>query len=81
LPDLAIREGRWKLLVEFDGADPQLFDVTADPVESVNRAAEQAKVVESLKAKVLAWHDDVTHSSTRMTTSLIAKPPVEDSQP
>jgi uncharacterized sulfatase len=81
LPDLAIREGQWKLLVEFDGSDPQLFDVKTDPVESVNLAGGQAKVVESLRSKVLAWHRDVTQSSIKMTTSLSTIPSSEDSQP
>ncbi|MCF7818549.1 MAG: sulfatase-like hydrolase/transferase [Kiritimatiellales bacterium] len=31
LPDLAIRAGKWKLLCDFDGARPLLYDVVADP--------------------------------------------------
>jgi arylsulfatase A-like enzyme len=81
LPDLAIREGNWKLLIEFDGTDAQLFDVTADPVESVNLAGDHAKLVQSLRSKVLAWHSDVTRPSVKMTTSLITEPLSQDSQP
>jgi arylsulfatase A-like enzyme len=80
LPDLAIREGQWKLLVEFDGGNPQLFDVKADPIESVNLASDQAKLVESLTSKLLAWHSDVTQSSSRMTTSLKNTSPIDVAQ-
>lgn len=56
LPDLAVRDGRWKLLVEFDGARPELYDVVADPNETRNRAASQPEIVRTLSAQVLGWH-------------------------
>ena len=33
LPDLAIRDGKWKLLVDRDGSSAELFDIEADPRE------------------------------------------------
>jgi len=56
LPDLAVRAGRWKLHCDYDGDRPQLYDLLADPGEGHDRAAEQAELVESLKAHLLAWH-------------------------
>ena len=56
LPDLAVREGKWKLLCDYDGSRPQLHDIPADPGEARNLASEQADVVARLLAKVLAWH-------------------------
>ena len=55
LPDLAVRDGRWKLLVFRDGTRAKLFDVAADPGEKDNLAADHPDVTERLKAAVLAW--------------------------
>jgi len=56
LPDLAVREGKWKLLCDYDGSRPQLYDIPADPGEARNLASEQADVVARLSAEALAWH-------------------------
>lgn len=57
LPDLAVRDGRWKLLVNADGSRPRLFDLAADPGETKNLAAAHPEVVARLKRAVLAWND------------------------
>lgn len=56
LPDLAVREGKWKLLCEYDGSDPLLFDLSSDPQEANNRAGEHPDEVRRLTKAVLAWH-------------------------
>jgi uncharacterized sulfatase len=56
LPDLAVRDGRWKLLCEYDGSVPQLYNLNADRGEKVNLAAEHPKVVKRLTKKALQWH-------------------------
>jgi len=56
LPDLSMREGNWKLLCEYDGTRPQLYDLGADPGESVNRAPEQPELVAQLTRKLLGWN-------------------------
>ena len=56
LPDLAVRDGRWKLLCEYDGSRAELYDLYADPGETNNLAAQQPAEVARLKAAVLAWH-------------------------
>jgi arylsulfatase A-like enzyme len=56
LPDLAARSGNSKLLCEYDGSKPQLYDVLKDAGESHNLAAEQPEVVTELTKQVLAWH-------------------------
>jgi arylsulfatase A-like enzyme len=54
-PELAVREGRWKLLVSEAGDRVELYDIVADPGESSNVAAQHEDVAHSLRAKVLAW--------------------------
>ncbi len=55
-PDLAVREGNWKLLCEYDGSQPQLYDLSRDRGETTNHAAEHPEVVRRLTASVVAWH-------------------------
>ena len=56
LPDLAVRDGAWKLLVEYDGSNPRLFDIVNDPAETNDLAAEEPQVTQRLQQAVLAWN-------------------------
>lgn len=56
LPDLAVREGRWKLLCEYDGSGAELYDLNADPAEKTDVAAAHPIEVRRLTAAVLDWH-------------------------
>lgn len=55
-PDLAIREGDWKLLCDYDGAKAQLYHLATDRSETTNVAAEHSALVARLSAAVIAWH-------------------------
>src|SRR5687767_10768783 len=55
LPDLAIRDGRWKLLSARDGGRGELFDVIADPGERKNLATDHPEVKARLTAELIAW--------------------------
>jgi uncharacterized sulfatase len=59
LPDLAIRDGAWKLLCAYDGTAPQLYDLAKDRAETANLAADQPAVVRRLTERVLAWHQSM----------------------
>lgn len=54
-PNVALREGDWKFLVNADGSDPQLYNLKTDPRETDNLAARNPSVAARLKKKALAW--------------------------
>ena len=88
LPDLAIRDGNWKLLVHRDGGEPaELFDVIADPSEKKNMAAGHADVVERLTRAVTEWETSVVpkvvegDAKTRRPNSDLPRPKFEKLPP
>ena len=56
LPDLAVRDGKWKFLCEFDGAEPELYDMTNDRGEKYNIAATHPELVRKFSEACIAWH-------------------------
>jgi len=56
LPDLAVRDGKWKLLCEYDGSKPQLYDLEADCGEKTNLAVQEAGTVARLVRAAVDWH-------------------------
>jgi arylsulfatase A-like enzyme len=54
-PDLAIRDGKWKLLVNDDGSDLQLYNLQKDIAESDNVAKQNAAVAKKLSSRVIGW--------------------------
>jgi len=56
LPDLAIREGSWKLLCEYDGSEPELYDLSRDRGEQESLAGKHPEIVARLSKKLIAWH-------------------------
>ena len=59
LPDLAIRSDKWKLLCDYDGQNPQLYDLHADPGEQKNIEADHHDVRDRLCEKLMSWHEDL----------------------
>ena len=59
LPDLAVRNGQWKLLCSYDGSNQQLYDLGDDRSETRNIAKEHPAVVRRLSAEVVAWHESM----------------------
>jgi uncharacterized sulfatase len=57
--DLAMRDGDWKLLCEYDGSLPELYDLRADPGEQRNVAGEHADIVRRMTAAVVRWHSSL----------------------
>ena len=54
-PNVAMREGKWKLLIYADGTGAELYDLLADPNETKNVAAENADIAQRMTAAALAW--------------------------
>ncbi len=64
-PMLAIRDGDWKLFVNHDGSDAQLFNIANDISEQNNVAKEHAELVKSLSSKAIAWSKTLPPSPAR----------------
>lgn len=59
LPDLAVRDGQWKLLCEYDGTQAELYDLITDREEQRNVAANHPDIVDRLTRMVVAWHQEM----------------------
>jgi uncharacterized sulfatase len=55
-PDLAVRDGDWKLLCNYDGSQPELYDLAGDRGEKSNLAGKQPEIASRLIAAAVAWH-------------------------
>ena len=54
-PNVAVRDGDWKLLINADGTGAELYDIAADPKESHDLAASRPEVAKPLVDRALAW--------------------------
>lgn len=55
----AIRSGDWKLIEFFEDGALELYDLTTDPHETKNLAAEQPEKAQQLLKKLVAWREQV----------------------
>lgn len=58
-PQLAIRDGDWKLLLNPDRSRVELYDLPRDPMQAGNVAEKHPEIVARLSEKVLAWHQEL----------------------
>ncbi|MBC8327085.1 MAG: sulfatase-like hydrolase/transferase [Verrucomicrobia subdivision 3 bacterium] len=56
LPDLAVRAGKWKFLCEFDGTEPELYNMETDRGETQSRAANHPDLVAQFTKACIMWH-------------------------
>jgi arylsulfatase A-like enzyme len=54
-PRYAIRDGDWKLLANAGGANPQLFNLANDPMETKDLAASDPQMRDRLLARLKTW--------------------------
>lgn len=59
LPDLSVRDGEWKLLCDYDGSKPELYNLARDRGETTNLAVKNPDVVSRLTQAVLAWNQSL----------------------
>ena len=54
-PNLAVRDGNWKLLINANGTGAELYDLATDPKEQQNLATAKPEITQRLSAQALAW--------------------------
>ena len=54
-PHLAVRDGQWKLLVNANGSDVQLYDLGADEQETNNVAGQNVETTKRMTDAALKW--------------------------
>ena len=54
-PAVAVRDGRWKLLVSADGTGAELYDLAADPAETASVADRNTETAFRLTEAATAW--------------------------
>lgn len=64
-PPLALREGRWKLLCEEGGRNPELYNLYVDQGEKWNLAAHHPEVVQRLTSALLTIYREVNGPAAR----------------
>lgn len=62
-PNLAVRDGRWKLLINADSTNAQLYNLRQDHAETSNLVKKKPGVARDLAKKVLEWRRSL--SSTK----------------
>jgi arylsulfatase A-like enzyme len=58
-PNVAVREGQWKLLVNANGSGAELYDLLADPNETRSVIDEKPDVAERMKQAALEWRREL----------------------
>ena len=54
-PNVAVRDGQWKLLVNADGTQAELYDLEQDVQETCNLVAQEQAVAARLRQLALDW--------------------------
>ena len=59
LPDLAVREGEWKLLCDYKGGRQELYNIFDDPGENRNLAKVHPGLAGIMTQKVVSWYQSM----------------------
>ncbi len=77
LPDLAVRVSDWKFLCEYDGSDPELYNLKTDLGETKNLAHEHPKLVSSLTKSIIAWNKSLPSDNGPQLTGQFRRKPAK----
>ena len=58
-PGGAVRDGRWKLIADYESGTTQLFDLYADSAELDDLADEQPGIVDELSSALVTWRQRI----------------------
>jgi arylsulfatase A-like enzyme len=61
-PQLAMRDGNWKFLVNPDGSDAELYDLSTDLAERHNLASRLSAQTSEFSQRTLAWWRDISRA-------------------
>ncbi len=62
---LAVRDGRWKFFVSFDGSKTELYDLQQDPNETQDLSDSQPRLIRKLKRVALQWFEKNDRSEVK----------------
>lgn len=68
-PGLAVRDGRWKLLLQSDGSGAELYDMKASAAEKQNLAAAHPDVARRLSATLMKWKQSLPAAPAASTSA------------
>ena len=71
-PDLAMREGNWKFLMQYDGSAAQLYDLSADPGETKNLADDNPELTARCTRQINAWNAQLPTDAGQTPGEVIA---------
>jgi hypothetical protein len=58
-PNVAMRDGNWKLLINADGSGAEIYDLKSDPNEAENLIAQQPEIAKRMSEAALAWRQSL----------------------
>ncbi len=58
-PRLAMRDGAWKLLINDDGSDLELYNLEEDQAETQNLAEEHPEIAKKMSERLLDWKSEM----------------------
>lgn len=61
-PDLAVRKGDYKLLMDFNYSNVQLYNIIKDETETTNIIDQQSEIGEDLKNDLITWYENYPHA-------------------
>ena len=72
-PNICMREGDWKLLVNYDGTDVELYNLKNDVKETTNVAEQNPAIKDRMKKAAIDWYNE----AFRKHAGELVEPPVK----